>query len=320
MVGTDDMASLPGSVFVHPNALLESPSVGEGSRIWAFAHVLHGAQIGADANICDHVFIDNDVCLGDRVTVKCGVQLWDGLRAEDDVFIGPNATFTNDPFPRSKRNLDVYPRTTLRAGCSIGAGAIILPGLTIGAGAMIAAGAVVTRDVPPHAIVMGNPARIVGYADTPAAPAPPSREAAESADLPKGLPGGARLIRLPFVQDLRGDLTFGEIGETLPFAPKRFFVIAGVPTKEVRGEHAHHELHQFLVCVKGSLSVVVDDGTERCELALDSPDVGLHIPPMVWATQYRYSSDAVLMVLASEVYIAEDYIRDYDDYLALIRT
>ncbi len=88
---------------VHPQGLCETTHVGEGTRIWAFSHVLPGASLGRDCNICDHVFIENDVVLGDRVTVKCGVQLWDGLRIEDDVFIGPNATFTNDRFPRSKQ-------------------------------------------------------------------------------------------------------------------------------------------------------------------------------------------------------------------------
>lgn len=149
---------------IHSHALVEAPdNIGEGSRVWAFCHILPGAIIGRDCNICDHVFIENDVVVGDRVTVKCGVQLWDGLRIESDVFIGPNATFTNDPFPRSK----VYPTefllTQLRQGASIGANATILPGLTIGQHAMVAAGAVVTRDVPAYALVVGNPARIVRY-------------------------------------------------------------------------------------------------------------------------------------------------------------
>src|SRR5512141_1125826 len=121
--------------FVHPNALCESPSIGAGTRIWAFAHVLPGAVIGRDCNICDGVFVENDVRVGDRVTVKCGVQLWDGVRLEDDVFVGPNATFTNDRFPRSRQHLAKYPETVVRKGASIGANATILPGITIGQGA-----------------------------------------------------------------------------------------------------------------------------------------------------------------------------------------
>lgn len=151
--------------FEHPQALVESEQIGPGTRVWAFAHVLPGARIGRDCNICDHTFIENDVVVGDRVTVKCGVQLWDGLRVEDDVFIGPNATFTNDPSPRSKEYLDEYPVTVLERGCSIGANATLLPGITVGRKAMVGAGAVVTTSVPPNAVVVGNPARIVRLLD-----------------------------------------------------------------------------------------------------------------------------------------------------------
>lgn len=148
--------------YCHPNALVESISIGENSRIWAFAHVLPGAIIGSDCNICDHVFIENDVIIGDRVTIKCGVQIWDGIRLEDDVMIGPNATFTNDIFPRSKQPFQLR-STIVERGASIGANATILCGITIGAEAMIGAGSVVTRDVPPKAVVVGNPGRIIRY-------------------------------------------------------------------------------------------------------------------------------------------------------------
>jgi acetyltransferase-like isoleucine patch superfamily enzyme len=148
--------------FVHPQGICETSDVGGGTRIWAFAHVLGGARIGADCNVCDHVFIENDVVVGDRVTVKSGVQLWDGLRVGDDVFIGPNATFTNDHFPRSKRYEHETLVTRIEDGASVGANATILPGLTIGARAMVGAGSVVTHDVPAGAIVVGNPARVVG--------------------------------------------------------------------------------------------------------------------------------------------------------------
>lgn len=152
--------------FIHTHALVEAPAnIGNGTRIWAFTHILPGATIGRDCNICDHVFIENDVVVGDRVTVKCGVQLWDGLRIAVDVFIGPNATFTNDPFPRSKVYPGQFSTTQVLQGASIGANATILPGLTIGEYAMVAAGAVVTRDVPPRALVAGNPARILRYLD-----------------------------------------------------------------------------------------------------------------------------------------------------------
>ena len=158
--------------FRHETAIVESTSIGEGTRIWAMAHVLPGAVIGEYCNICDHTFIENDVIVGNRVTVKCGVQLWDGTTIEDDVFIGPNATFTNDPFPRSRQYPEHFARTYVRRGASIGANATILPGITIGERAMVGAGAVVTRDVPPLAVVVGNPARIIRYENPDQAPNP----------------------------------------------------------------------------------------------------------------------------------------------------
>lgn len=305
---------------IHSHALVESPHIGAGTRVWAFVHILPGARIGRDANICDHVFIENDVEVGDRVTIKCGVQLWDGVRIEDDVFIGPNVTFSNDAFPRSKQRPEQFVQTRVRKGASLGSNATVRPGITIGAHAMVQDGAVVTRDVPAHAIVAGNPAHVIGYADAlhPAAPGvQPS--AAKSGQLPGPLQvGGASLVQLPQAVDMRGSLCVGEIGKQLPFTPQRFFMVYEVPSREVRGEHAHKLCHQFLVCVKGSLSVVLDDGERRDELLLDNPRLGLHIPPMVWGIQYRFSADAVLLVLASDPYDAQDYIRSYDDYLAAL--
>jgi UDP-2-acetamido-3-amino-2,3-dideoxy-glucuronate N-acetyltransferase len=154
------------SFYVHPNGLCESKSIGAGTKVWAFAHILPSAVIGSDCNICDHVFIENDVLIGNHVTVKCGVQLWDGTTVEDNVFIGPNATFTNDIFPRSKVYPEVFLRTIVKKGASIGANATILPGLTIGENAMVGAGAVVTKSVPDFAIVVGNPARITGFSNS----------------------------------------------------------------------------------------------------------------------------------------------------------
>lgn len=147
--------------FSHPSALVETSKIGNGTRIWAFSHILPGAIIGEDCNICDHTFIENDVVVGDRVTIKCGVQLWDGIRIEDDVFIGPNATFTNDKFPRSKQYPAQFLKTIICSHVSIGANATILPGLIIGKGAMVGAGAVVTKNVPENSLVMGNPARFI---------------------------------------------------------------------------------------------------------------------------------------------------------------
>ena len=129
---------------------------------------------------------------------------------------------------------------------------------------------------------------------------------------------GAVLHRLPEITDLNGSLSFAEIGKGLPFVPQRYFLVYGVPTKDVRGQHAHHTLHEFLVCVRGSCAVVVDDGSLREEVTLDSPTIGLHKEPKVWISHYKYSPDAILLVLASKPYDAADYIRDYDEFLASV--
>lgn len=306
--------------FKHPQALVESKQIGSGTRIWAFAHILPGARIGADCNICDGVFIENDVSIGDRVTIKCGVQVWDGVTLEDDVFIGPNVTFTNDPFPRSRQHPKEFPRTLVRHGASIGGNATILPGITIGQSAMVGAGAVVTRDVPPNAIVVGNPARITGYSQTTVKSSLTTATESSVNGAPRKLTvTGAQVIRLPLVEDLRGALTFGEINQHLPFEPKRFFLVFDVPSREVRGEHAHRELHEFLVCVRGSCAVAIDDGYIRDEVVLDSPTKGLHLPPRLWRVHYKYSPDAMLLVLCSDVYKADDYIRDYDTFLDMVK-
>lgn len=126
--------------------------------------ILDGARIGTGSNICSHCFIENDVVVGNNVTIKSGVQLWDGIRLEDEVFIGPNVTFTNDLMPRSKKYPERFLTTIVRKGASVGGGAVLLPGVTIGEGAMVGAGAVVCKDVDPRAVVVGNPARQIGIA------------------------------------------------------------------------------------------------------------------------------------------------------------
>ena len=152
-------------VFIHPLAEVAASEIGAGTRIWQFCVILGQARIGEDCNICSHVFIENDVFIGDSVTVKCGVQLWDGLRIGNNVFIGPNATFTNDRFPRSKKYMNRFLETRIEDNASIGAGAVILPGLVIGEGAMVGAGAVVTKNVQPKSLVRGNPAKHVRYVE-----------------------------------------------------------------------------------------------------------------------------------------------------------
>lgn len=308
------------SVFVHSHGICESSNVGDGTCIWAFAHVLAGAQIGRECNICDHVFIENDVIMGDRVTVKCGAQLWDGLRVEDDVFVGPNVSFSNDRFPRSKVHANPLAETKVRKGASIGANSTILPGLEIGRYAMVGAGSVVTRSVPPYAIVTGTPARISGYVDAKQ-PTHELNDQEAAAPITRSVSGlsveGASVHLFPSFEDLRGRLSVGNFPDDIPFEPKRFFLVYGVPSRHVRGEHAHKTCKQFLISVSGTIRLMLDDGANREEVLLDRPGLGVYIPPMVWGTQYQYSENAVLLVFASEHYDPADYIRDYDTFLQL---
>jgi acetyltransferase-like isoleucine patch superfamily enzyme len=145
-------------MFIHPLADVQSDQIGQGTRIWQWSAVLAGARIGRDCNLCAHTLVEGGAVIGDRVTLKSGVYIWDGVSLEDDVFCGPNATFTNDKHPRSGDHKPAL-ITHVKRGVSIGAGAVILPGVTIGAGAMIGAGAVVTKDVPEGETWVGNPAR-----------------------------------------------------------------------------------------------------------------------------------------------------------------
>lgn len=307
--------------FVHPRGLCESKYIGKGTKIWAFTHVLPGARLGSDCNICDNVFIENDVLIGDRVTIKCGVQVWDGIEVMNDVFIGPNATFTNDRTPRSKQYPEKFLRTIVKSKASIGANATILPGLIIGENAMVGAGAVVTRSVPAFAIVVGNPAKIIGYADAIGTTNVRMKDTASSMpSVSRSNVRGVTLHTFKAVPDLRGNLSVGEFEREIPFSPKRYFLVYDVPTADTRGEHAHYSCQQFLIAVRGCVSVVVDDGEIREEITLDGPNMGLYLPPQTWGIQYKYSTDAMLLVFASDYYDPDDYIRDYGDFVKLIKS
>ena len=303
--------------FIHKLSDVQSKNIGENTRVWQFVVVLPDAKIGDDCNICAHCLIENDVIIGDRVTVKSGVQLWDGLRIDNDVFIGPNVSFTNDRFPRSCEKPEKFSVLKINAGASIGAGAVILPGLVIGSKAMVAAGAVVTRSVPSNAIVAGNPAKIVGYVDADRSEPDDTTQVKPALGAQPSHVKGVSLYRMPRVPDIRGNLTVGEFDRSIPFQAKRYFIVFEVPSVETRGEHAHRECHQFLICVRGSCAVVADDGVNRQEFILDKPDVGIHLPPMIWGSKYKYSADAVLLVFASHYYDSSDYIRDYPEFYQL---
>ncbi|SNR87729.1 Serine acetyltransferase [Geodermatophilus saharensis] len=276
------------SFTVHPAGLCESAHVGAGTRVAAFAHVHAGAVVG------------------DRVTLGSGVRVGDGVRLADDVSVGANAVLAGEEPGAAE--------TVVGPGASVGAGSTVVPGVRIGRRARVAPGTVVTRDVPPNAVVEGNPARIVGYVDA----GPDVADAGEVriGALPASRVPGVNVLRITRADDLRGSLVAADFDQDLPFVPRRFFTVFGVPSSDVRGAHAHRRCHQLLVCVQGSINAVVDNGVQRQEFVLDRPDVGLHMEPMTWGTQYRYSADAVLLVLASDPYDPDDYIRDHDEFLA----
>jgi acetyltransferase-like isoleucine patch superfamily enzyme/dTDP-4-dehydrorhamnose 3,5-epimerase-like enzyme len=288
-------------------------------RIHVMIHataLVFSALSGARCSVGPFALVEANVVIGDDVEVGAGVYLWRGMVIEDGARIAARVCF-------ARGEGDKPCGTRLRAGVQIGENATIAAGIVLGAGCRVASGSVVTRDVPPNAIVSGNPAHISGYVNTPHLDLPGQgargSQLAAQEDLPALSVSAARLHRLPKIVDLRGALSFGETGAQLPFTPERVFLVYDVPSKEVRGEHAHRACHQFLVCVKGSVGIVLDDGTRRDEIVLDSARVGLHIPPMVWGIQYQFSPDAVLLVLASDRYSAEDYIRNYDEFLAAVK-
>lgn len=297
--------------FIHERALCETDRIGAGTRVWAFAHILPGAEVGRNCNVCDGVFIENDVVVGDDVTIKCGVQLWDGIRIGNSVFVGPNATFTNDRFPRSKIYPVSFANTVVEDGASIGANATILPGVRIGRGAMIGAGAVVTKDVPPYAVVVGNPGAVSNFQATRFV----ATEAATPGAAIKLGVGACEVRTFRRHTDKRGALVPLEFANDLPFTPQRTFLVTASSSDEIRGQHAHKACGQFLIAASGSLLIVADDGKSRGEILLDSPAQGLYLPPMVWGIQYKFSPGATLIVFASHSYEEADYIRDYSDFL-----
>lgn len=244
-----------------------------------------------------------------------GAYVGPGVEVQAQAVIGPNASVLG-------RDEGHDAPAVVQAGARIGANATVCAGVTIGMRARVEPGAVVSRSVPPLAIVEGNPARIIGYVETRADGA----VATSSARTPLPQPGmeasnvrGVTLHRFRVVPDLRGSLTVGEFEREIPFAPKRYFLVFDVPTAETRGEHAHLRCEQFLIAVRGSVSVVADDGEAREEFTLDHPGVGLYLPPMTWGIQYRYSTDAVLLVFASDYYDPADYVRDYGEFLRRVK-
>jgi carbonic anhydrase/acetyltransferase-like protein (isoleucine patch superfamily) len=238
--------------------------------------------------------------------------LCSGIFLGKGVSIGPNATFAEGP------SIDSL-ATQVHDHCVVEANATILAGVVLHSGAVVRAGAVVTKSVPPMAIVEGNPATIIGYVDAMRSPVA-VQGSSGATQIEQTAVTGVTMHHFPLIPDLRGSLTVGEFNRQIPFTPQRYFMVFGVPNREIRGEHAHRECHQFLICTTGSCSVVADDGMNRVEITLDKINSGVHLPPMIWGVQYKYSPGAVLLVFASHHYDPGDYIRDYRDFLDAVQS
>jgi len=273
------------------------------------------ARIGPDCRIDSSAVIDDGAQIASGVKIYCGVFVGRNTVIEQGAVLSPNACIADQKFLS-----DDHPANpvTIRKGAMIGANTVILPGIAIGEHAVIGAGAVVTRSVPPNAVVVGSPARIIGYVNAKRTRIEESIIAAQSSTEKVSATAvkGVSLHRFPLIKDMRGNLTVGEFLKDIPFIPKRYFMVFDVSTAETRGEHAHRKCHQFLICIKGSCAIVVDDGSNREELILDSPDIGIYLPPMIWGIQYKYSNDAILLVFASDHYDPNDYIRDYQIFIS----
>lgn len=247
----------------------------------------------------------------DNIILMPGAYVAPGATIESQVSIGPNAVILAQPDGAGEP-------TVIRSGAEIGANATVVAGVTIGVKARVAPGAVVTRSVPPLAIVAGNPARIIGYVETTERHATTMQHESTQPGVQSSRVTGVTLHTFRMVPDLRGNLSVGEFEREIPFKPSRYFLVFNVPTAETRGEHAHLRCQQFLIAVTGSVNVVADDGQVREEFVLNQPYRGLYLPAMTWGIQYRYSVDAVLLVFASDYYDPSDYIRDYGDFLRLV--
>lgn len=301
---------------MHAASVVETDRIGAGTSVGAFCRIAAGARIGARCDIRDHVRVCGGAVVGDGVVLHDGCRIADGVVVEDGAVVGPHAVTMSSALASGATGAQA---TLIQKGAAIGANATILAGVTVGPRAVVGAGAVVTRNVPADAVVAGNPARITGYAGlTPRhAPAPVAAPPEQPGAVPTRV-RGVTFHFLPLVEDLRGNLAIGETQRQVPFEIRRFFLVFGVEDQNIRGEHAHRRLHQFLVCAHGSCHFVADDGKNREEFVLDRPNLGLHVPPMIWGVQYRYSPDAVLLVLASDHYDPADYIRDYQEFIALV--
>lgn len=285
---------------VHRTADLTRATIAASARVGQFAVIEPGATVGERSVVEPLAVVRRDARIGNSVTVGSGAHVSTGVTVCDHVTLGANCCLQSEPTAEAA--------TVVREGARVGAGVVVMSGVEIGQNATVEDGSVVAGDVPPGSTVFGNPAIMQNH----------SRPSGQTLRLHRPAESripGVEFIRLREIEDVRGTLTVCQWNQQLPFEPRRIFFLHGVPNENVRGAHAHKECAQALVCFNGTVNVLVDDGRERDEFVLSASDSGIVIPPGIWATQYRYSQNAMLVVFASHDYDADDYIRDYGEFL-----
>jgi carbonic anhydrase/acetyltransferase-like protein (isoleucine patch superfamily) len=270
---------------IHETALCSTDQVGEGVEVGAYC------------------VISPSVLIADAVHVSSHVTIAEGVRIDSNVKIGAGARIGRD--------------CVIEINAVIGQNAVIMDATRIEMGACVTPGTRVSMSVPAYAIVEGSSGTITGYVDASIQGLRNLHHLSDQQSAQSRL-RGVSTHELRYFPDLRGSLSVGEFETELPFIPKRFFLVSGVSSERIRGEHAHRRCHQFLICAHGTCAVIADDGKDRQEFRLDRPNFGVHLPPMIWGIQYKFSRDAVLLVFASEHYDSDDYIRSYKEFLKLI--
>jgi UDP-2-acetamido-3-amino-2,3-dideoxy-glucuronate N-acetyltransferase len=289
-------------------AQTEDSMPGSGSRMGAGSILRDGVTVGKNCQIEEYVLVQGPVDISDEVTIESFCYIRGPANIGSHVRLGPHSCL----YGGTDASISV------RTGAVVGANATLVGPSIIGEGAEIEPGAVVTKNVPANAVVSGNPAKICRYRQAVTDQILLSSPDAGGHRMSETRVPGVKIYRLPVIEDFRGNLSFGEVGRHIPFDIKRYFVTFEVASEEARGEHAHRTLRQFLICIHGRVHIVADDGRNREEFVLTQPNVGVYLPPMVWGVQYRFSEGAALLVLCSDVYDPDDYIRDYATFLTAV--
>jgi UDP-2-acetamido-3-amino-2,3-dideoxy-glucuronate N-acetyltransferase len=285
-----------------------------------FSNVHASSLVGIGVLIDTEAYIGPNCHLEGSIEVESGAILKGGITFIGDIVVGRGSIIEPGVCIAAPLYERVAESTVVHVGNNVhvGAGTVLLKGVTIGHHAWIEPGTVVTQNIPSYAIVGGNPAKITGYVGNSSYQLNNASTLVAFNDKVEVYPSsvqGVTVHHYARISDLRGDLSVGEFERSVPFQPKRFFIVYDVPSAETRGQHAHMKCQQFLICVAGSVSVVVDDGEHREEVLLNRPNIGLFIPAGIWGIQYKYSTNGTLLVFASEYYDASDYIRNYDNFL-----